>query len=139
MIKNNNINDMIKTFNEVIINSDEDFLKIKETLTRVGVPNIKDNILNQSCHILHKKGKYYIVHFKELYMLDGKKVNMSDEDYIRRDKICELLKNWGLVKTVNKHLKYLNNPEGCYFYVVKYKEKHKWDLRAKYNIGIIKK
>lgn len=131
-----NEDEMISEFNEIII-EDKDFLKIKETLTRIGVPNKGKNVLNQSCHILHKRGKYYIVHFKEMYALDGKPSQMTEEDYVRRDKITNLIVNWGLAKLV-KPLKYVDSNINCYFYVVKYKEKHQWELRQKHKLGNFK-
>ena len=91
---------------EVLLTSEEDFLKIKETLTRIGVASRKDKKLFQSCHILHKQGKYYIVHFKELFALDGKPSNFSEDDVARRNTIVNLLAEWGLIKLVNAKVKY---------------------------------
>lgn len=119
---------------EVSLFNQEDFLKIKETLTRIGVASKKDNTLFQSCHILHKQGKYYIVHFKELFVLDGKPSNFSDEDRSRRNTIATLLEQWGLLK-----IKSINNVEGLapisQIKIISHKEKDDWDLVAKYNIG----
>lgn len=120
---------------EVLLPEEQDFLKIKETLTRIGVASKKDKILYQSCHILHKQGKYYIVHFKELFALDGKPTNFSDEDKGRRNTIINLLKDWKLVKLVDA--KKIEEPRApmSQVKVVSYKDKGEWDLVAKYNIG----
>jgi hypothetical protein len=118
----------------VKIAEEQDFLKIKETLTRIGVASRKDNKLYQSCHILHKQGRYYIVHFKELFALDGKIADLSDNDLQRRNTIAKLLVDWGLVK--------INNPEHFLDYaplsqikVISHKEKDEWKMETKYNIG----
>jgi len=113
----------------------DDFLKVRETLTRIGVASRKDKILYQSCHILHKQGRYYIVHFKELFALDGKPTNFSENDQARRNTIANLLSEWGLIALVN--------PESSSELVVplnqlkilSFKEKDQCDLTAKYNIG----
>lgn len=125
---------LIETLVEVSLTEQEDFLKIKETLTRIGVASRKDNTLYQSCHILHKQGKYYIVHFKELFMLDGKPSNFSDEDRGRRNTISKLLDQWGLLKIINEQMVEDQAPISQ-IKVIPYKEKEDWELVAKYNIG----
>ena len=125
------INSLIK----VDLNQQEDFLKIKETLTRIGVASKKDKTLYQSCHILHKQGLYYIVHFKELFMLDGKPSNFSDEDRLRRNTIATLLEQWGLLKiNSNENLEQGLAPISQ-IKILSHKEKDEWELVAKYNIG----
>ena len=120
---------------EVSLLEQEDFLKIKETLTRIGVASKKDNTLYQSCHILHKQGKYYIVHFKELFMLDGKPSNFSEDDMSRRNTITTLLEQWGLLKVVRpEYIAELIVPISQ-IKIISHKEKHNWELVAKYNIG----
>jgi hypothetical protein len=125
---------VIESLIQVELEQQEDFLKIKETLTRIGVASKKDKTLYQSCHILHKQGLYYIVHFKELFMLDGKPSNFSDEDRLRRNTIATLLEQWGLLK-----IKSINNVEGLapisQVKILSHKEKDEWELVAKYNIG----
>ena len=120
---------------EVNLLEQEDFLKIKETLTRIGVASKKDNTLFQSCHILHKQGKYYIVHFKELFMLDGKPSNFSDDDVARRNTIASLLEQWGLLKVVNAESLKENMAPISQIKIISHKEKDDWQLVAKYNIG----
>jgi hypothetical protein len=127
-----NITDLV----EVTLNEQDDFLKVRETLTRIGVASKKDKTLYQSCHILHKQGRYYIVHFKELFALDGKPTDISDNDLSRRNAIANLLEDWGLVKLVNP--KSTEVPEPIFLSQVKilsHKEKHEWQLTPKYNIG----
>lgn len=126
---------IIDTLVEVKIGEEQDFLKIKETLTRIGVASKKDNKLYQSCHILHKQGKYYIVHFKELFALDGKPTNFSDEDMGRRNTIINLLSDWELIKIVDE--KQISAPRAAISQVkiLPHKEKGEWELVAKYNIG----
>lgn len=119
---------------EVRIGEEGDFLKIKETLTRIGIASRKERKLFQSCHILHKQGRYYIVHFKELFALDGKSSNLSDEDVSRRNTIANLLQDWGLLKVVNPASKdSLASLSGIK--ILSHKEKNEWELVAKYNIG----
>jgi hypothetical protein len=121
---------------EVTLNEKDDFLKVRETLTRIGVASKKDRILYQSCHILHKQGKYYIVHFKELFALDGKPTDISENDLSRRNAIAKLLSDWGLVKMVNS--KQIEDPPPIFLSQIKilsHKEKDEWDLVPKYNIG----
>ena len=119
---------------EVILTEPDDFLKVRETLTRIGVASRKDKTLFQSCHILHKQGHYFIVHFKELFALDGKTADLSDNDLQRRNTIAKLLVDWGVVK--------ISNPDYFTDYaplsqikVISHKEKNEWMLETKYNIG----
>jgi|TARA_B100001939_G_scaffold334566_1_gene335650 hypothetical protein len=119
---------------EVVLREPDDFLKVRETLTRIGVASRKEKKIYQSCHILHKQGKYYIVHFKELFALDGKKTNFSLNDVQRRNRIVQLLSDWGLIGVVNAEqiadLAPLNQIK-----VLAFKEKGEWTLESKYNIG----
>ena len=124
------IDDMI----EVRLKSPEDFLKVRETLTRIGVSSKKDKILYQSCHILHKQRRYFIVHFKELFALDGKPTNFSDEDKQRRNTISNLLSEWGLVELIDAS----KTEDAAPLAIIKifsHKEKAEWRLETKYNIG----
>jgi hypothetical protein len=126
----------IKDLVEVLLEESDDFLKVRETLTRIGVASKKDNTLYQSCHILHKRGKYYIVHFKELFALDGKETDLTENDLSRRNAIVNLLEDWGLVKIVDK--KQTEVPVPIFLSPVKiisHKEKSDWQLVPKYNIG----
>jgi len=119
---------------EVTLNEPDDFLKIRETLTRIGVASRKDQKLYQSCHILHKQGRYFIVHFKELFLLDGKPSNLLENDIQRRNTISTLLADWGLISIVNpekaKDIAPLRQIK-----VIPFKEKTQWELCPKYNIG----
>ena len=126
---------MIDTLVEVLLLNDENFLKIKETLTRIGIASRKDKKIYQSCHILHKQGKYYIVHFKELFMLDGKINNFDDEDKARRNTILNLLEEWNLIKTVDPAS--IQEPVAplSQIKILSHKEKGDWELVAKYSIG----
>ncbi len=126
---------LINSLVEVKIAEEEDFLKIKETLTRIGVASRKDKKLYQSCHILHKQGKYYIVHFKELFALVGKDTNFSDEDKFRRNKIAFLLQEWGLLKIVEPDSIQESQAQMNHIKIINHKEKNDWELVAKYNIG----
>ena len=119
---------------EVTLNEPDDFLKIRETLTRIGVASRKDNKLYQSCHILHKQGRYYIVHFKELFALDGKKANLSTNDVQRRNRIVQLLSDWGLISISAKET-IADVAPLSQIKVLSYKEKGDWTLESKYNIG----
>lgn len=119
---------------EVKLPEPDNFLKIKETLTRIGVASRKDKILYQSCHILHKQGRYFIVHFKELFALDGKEANISVGDIERRNTIAGLLEEWGLLK-INNPTKAAQRVSLSQIKVVSFKEKSVWQLVAKYNIG----
>lgn len=119
---------------EVTLNEPDDFLKIRETLTRIGVASRKDNKLYQSCHILHKQGRYFIVHFKELFLLDGKPSNLTENDLQRRNTVATLLSDWGLLS--------VTQPEAAkdvaplrQIKVISFKDKDKWELCPKYNIG----
>lgn len=125
----------LKTFVEVILNEQDDFLKVRETLTRIGVSSRKEKTLYQSCHILHKKGQYYIVHFKELFSLDGKPANISDNDIERRNAIAKLLEEWGLVTIVNPSIMEEKIAPLHQIKIISYKEKDDWQLVSKYNIG----
>ena len=125
---------VIDSLVEVTLPNEEDFLKIKETLTRIGVASKKDKKLYQSCHILHKQGRYYIVHFKELFALDGKQADITDNDIQRRNTIAKLLSDWGLVKIINTDAVADQAPLSQ-IKVISFKDKHEWDLQAKYNIG----
>lgn len=126
---------LIDSLVEVKLSNDESFLKIKETLTRMGIASRKDKKIYQSCHILHKQGKYYVVHFKELFMLDGKTNDFSEDDQGRRNTIVKLLEEWGLLEVVN--------PESCkeptaplsQVKILPFREKDEWELVAKYSIG----
>ena len=119
---------------EVSLSEPDDFLKVRETLTRIGVASRKEKKIYQSCHILHKQGKYYIVHFKELFALDGKKANLTLNDVQRRNRIVQLLSDWGLVVVTNPEIitdiAPLNQIK-----VIAFKEKNEWMLETKYNIG----
>ena len=118
---------------EILLSEPDDFLKVRETLTRIGVASRKEKKLYQSCHILHKQGKYYIVHFKELFALDGKRANLSVNDVQRRNRIIQLLSDWGLVNTVIDEA--LDIAPLNQIKVISYKEKSNWILETKYNIG----
>jgi len=123
---------------EIVLGEPDDFLKVRETLTRIGVASRKEKKIYQSCHILHKQGKYYLVHFKELFALDGKHANLTQNDVQRRNRIAQLLTDWGLVSIVNidkvKDIAPLNQIK-----VLSYKDKNDWILETKYNIGSKKK
>jgi|TARA_A100001201_G_scaffold22567_4_gene25478 hypothetical protein len=119
---------------QITLNEPDDFLKVRETLTRIGVASRKEKKLYQSCHILHKQGKYYIVHFKELFALDGKKANLTVNDVQRRNRIVQLLADWGLI-TINDVDKILNIAPLNQIKVLAFKEKNDWELETKYNIG----
>ena len=129
------MNDILETLVEVRIGEEEDFLKIKETLTRIGVASRKEKKLFQSCHIFHKQGRYYIVHFKEMFAIDGKPSNFSDEDKGRRNKIVELLQDWGLLKVVEEDKIKEPLASMSQIKIINHKEKSEWTLEAKYNMG----
>ena len=120
---------------ECTLENPDDFLKVRETLTRIGVASRKDKILYQSCHILHKQGRYYIVHFKELFALDGKPTNFSENDQARRNTIANLLSEWGLIALVNPETSSELVVPLNQLKILSFKEKAQWDLTAKYNIG----
>lgn len=121
---------------EIALKTEDDFLKVKETLTRIGVASKKENILYQSCNILHKKGRYVIIHFKELFILDGKSSNLSENDLSRRNAIVKLLKDWDLIEILDESI--INNPAPCpisQLKIISFKEKSSWILESKYSIG----
>ena len=124
----------INKFVEVQLVEQDDFLKVRETLTRIGVSSRKERILYQSCHILHKQGKYYIVHFKELFALDGKPSHITENDIQRRNAIANLLEEWGLVKIMNKKVMEDNLAPIHQIKIISFKEKDDWELIPKYNI-----
>ena len=126
-----NIEEMV----ECTLKEPDDFLKIRETLTRIGVASRKDKTLYQSCHILHKQGRYFIVHFKELFALDGKPTNFSENDQARRNTIANLLSEWGLIVLVNSERTAELTVPLNQLKILAYKEKDEWTLTAKYNIG----
>ena len=119
---------------EVILNEPDDFLKVRETLTRIGVASRKDNMLYQSCHILHKQGRYFITHFKELFLLDGKPSNLMENDIERRNTVATLLSDWGLITIVNTEQAKEKAPLRQ-IKIISYKDKDSWQLCPKYNIG----
>ena len=118
---------------EVTLNEPDDFLKVRETLTRIGVASRKDKKLFQSCHILHKQGRYFIVHFKELFLLDGKKSNLEENDIARRNTIAQLMSDWGLISIEGSTTEPLAPMRQIK--IIPYKEKQEWELCPKYNIG----
>tara|TARA_B100000085_G_C18555171_1_gene517430 strand:- start:1007 stop:1426 length:420 start_codon:yes stop_codon:yes gene_type:complete len=117
---------------EIVLNDSEDFLKVRETLSRIGVASKKDKVLYQSCHILHKKGRYFITHFKELFALDGKEADFQDNDLQRRNSIAKLLQDWGLVEIVSEVDDFAPLSQ---IKIISFKEKGEWELIPKYNIG----
>jgi Bacteriophage translational regulator. len=119
---------------EIILNEPDDFLKVRETLTRIGVASRKENKLYQSCHILHKQGRYFIVHFKELFLLDGKPSNLVENDIQRRNTIVTLLSDWGLITPVNAQEAKDTAPLRQ-IKIISFKDKDQWELCPKYNIG----
>lgn len=129
----------VETLLEITLKQDDDFLKVRETLTRIGVASRKDKRLYQSCHILHKKGKYYIVHFKELFSLDGKPTDFDENDMGRRNTIANLLAEWGLVQLVDKQRSETPVAPLSQIKVISYGERNDWDLVTKYSIGSKKK
>ena len=118
---------------EVTLNEPDDFLKVRETLTRIGVASRKDKKLYQSCHILHKQGRYFIVHFKELFLLDGKKSNLEENDIARRNTIAQLMSDWGLITIGSSDIEPLAPMRQIK--IIPFKEKAQWELCPKYNIG----
>ena len=119
---------------EITLNEPDDFLKVRETLTRIGVASRRENKLFQSCHILHKQGRYFIVHFKELFLLDGKKANLEESDVMRRNTIATLLSDWGLID-IDGSSKELDCAPLRQIKIIPFKEKAQWELCPKYNIG----
>lgn len=128
----------IENMLEISFTENDDFLKIRETLTRIGVASRKDKTLYQSCHILHKRGKYYLVHFKELFALDGKESTISENDLARRNAIAKLLEEWGLLKIIVSEQASTPLAPMSQIKVLPHKEKSEWSLVAKYNIGTAK-
>jgi hypothetical protein len=126
---------IIDTLLEVKLGEEDDFLKIRETLTRIGIASRKDKTLYQSCHILHKQGKFYIVHFKEMFAIDGKPTNFSDEDKGRRNTIAILLQDWGLLKIVDEKRADKVRAPMNQIKILSHKEKDEWTLSPKYSIG----
>lgn len=126
-----NLSDLV----EVKLNKEDDFLKVRETLSRIGIASKKDKTLYQSCHILHKQGKYYIVHFKELFLLDGKQSDFSDEDVARRNTIANLLHEWELLDLVDEKKTDTPTIPISLVKIIAHKEKSEWTLVTKYNIG----
>ena len=120
---------------EVTLNEPDDFLKVRETLSRIGVASKKDKILYQSCHILHKRGKYYLVHFKQMFLLDGKSSDFSDEDRARLNTICNLLQEWKLINLVAPERTQDPVAPLSMIKIISHKERGEWNLVAKYNIG----
>tara|TARA_R100001509_G_scaffold145092_1_gene101602 strand:- start:260 stop:637 length:378 start_codon:yes stop_codon:yes gene_type:complete len=120
---------------EVTLENQDDFLKVRETLTRIGIASRKDKTLYQSCHVLHKQGKYYIVHFKELFALDGKPANFDQSDLSRRNTIANLLSDWGLIKLVSPDKSADPVAPLSQIKILPHKEKDEWNLEAKYTIG----
>ena len=125
----------IENLVEVLLEKEDDFLKVRETLTRMGVSSRAENKLYQSCHILHKRGKYYIVHFKELFALDGLPTDISETDIGRRNMITELLDEWGLVKVVNRDQIQEPKVSLAQIKIISYNDKRDWELVPKYHIG----
>ena len=126
---------ILESLVEVRLRNDDDFLKVRETLTRIGVASKKEKKIFQSCHILHKQGKYYIVHFKELFALDGKPTNLSDDDIARRNTIANLLDEWELIELVQPEKTDIPVAPLNQIKILAFKEKDEWELVAKYNIG----
>ena len=126
---------LIEAMVDVKLNEPDDFLKVRETLTRIGIASRKEKTLFQSCHILHKQGKYYIVHFKELFALDGKTTNFTENDTARRNSIANLLSEWELIKLVNPDKSAEPTVPLSQLKILSFKEKDEWDLTPKYNIG----
>lgn len=126
---------LLDSFVEVKLIEEDDFLKVRETLTRIGIASRKEKILYQSCHILHKQGRYYIVHFKELFALDGKPSNFSEDDKARRNTIVNLLAEWGLIDLINPAKSKEPVAPLSQVKIISHKDKDDWELIAKYNIG----
>lgn len=129
------MNNVVDSLVEVKLSNEDDFLKVRETLTRIGIASPKEKRLYQSCHILHKRGKYYITHFKELFALDGKPTNFSEEDKGRRNTIVKLLEDWGLVEVVDRGKCEEPVAQINQIKIISHREKDEWELIAKYSIG----
>jgi hypothetical protein len=125
----------LSNFIEIELCEDDNFLKVRETLTRIGVSSKKEKILYQSCHILHKRGKFYIVHFKEMFALDGKPSNISENDIQRRNAIAKLLEDWGLIDILNPQLIHNNISPISQIKILSYQDKEDWELVSKYSMG----
>ena len=125
----------LSKFLEIELKEQDDFLKVRETLTRIGVSSRKEKVLYQSCYILHKQGRYYLVHFKELFLLDNKPSNLSENDIQRRNAIADLLEEWGLLKILNPAIMEDNIAPIHQIKIISFKEKDEWELITKYNIG----
>lgn len=136
MADNINFNIEVDGYNplEISLKEADDFLKVKETLSRIGVASKKDKTLYQSCHILHKQGRYFLVHFKELFALDGKFADITDNDIQRRNTIAKLLQDWGLISILNPD-KYIDQAPLSQIKVLSFKEKGEWNIQTKYNLG----
>lgn len=126
---------VINDFVEIELDHPDDFLKVKETLSRIGISSNKNKVLYQSCHILHKRGRFYIVHFKEMFLLDGKPTNFDETDRARRNTICRLLAEWNLVRLVNP--RQIEEPQAAVnsIKILPYHQKNQWTLKTKYSIG----
>ena len=127
--------DNLSHFIEITLENPDDFLKVKETLTRIGVSSRKERTLYQSCHILHKQGLYYVVHFKEMFLLDGKPANISEDDIQRRNSIAKLLQDWGLITIVDMKKIEENMAPIHQIKIISFREKSEWELVSKYNMG----
>ena len=125
----------LSKFLEIELKEQDDFLKVRETITRIGVSSRKEKVLYQSCHILHKQGRYYLVHFKELFLLDNKPSNLSENDIQRRNAIADLLEEWGLLQILNPARMEDNIAPIHQIKIISFKEKDEWELITKYNIG----
>ena len=126
---------IVESLLEITLPNDDDFLKIKETLTRIGIASKKDKTLYQSCHILHKRGRYYVVHFKELFLLDGRHSEFTEDDMARRNTIAILLEEWGLVNIVDRDLISTLLAPTNQIKIISHKEKSEWMLISKYTVG----
>lgn len=125
----------LSRFVEITLVQQDDFLKVRETLTRIGVSSRKEKVLYQSCHILHKQGRYYLVHFKEMFALDGKPSNLSENDIQRRNAIAKLLEEWGLIEILNPQIMIDNIAPIHQIKIISYRDKDDWELVSKYNMG----
>lgn len=125
----------LSRFVEITLIQQDDFLKVRETLTRIGVSSRKEKVLYQSCHILHKQGRYYLVHFKEMFALDGKPSNLSENDIQRRNAIAKLLEEWGLIEILNPQIMIDNIAPIHQIKIISYRDKDDWELVSKYNMG----
>jgi Bacteriophage translational regulator len=126
---------LLRNFIEVELSNKDSFLKIKETLTRMGVGSYKEKTVKQICHILHKKGRYYIVHYKELMAMDGEAVEFSVQDYLRRNQVAEALENWGMCKIRNFDVIEGMDDVYCHVIIIPYKDKKKWRMMSNYEVG----